>query len=394
MRPKKIKKGINDYTPNNKVKLVRGGKEYFDLLLKLIEQAKDTIHLQVYIYDDDETGIRVADALKEAAKRKVKVYLLSDGYSSNGMSKEFIKDLQAAGIHFRFFDPIFKSKYFYFGRRMHQKVFVADTRYALVSGINITNRYNDRPGYPAWLDFGVFVEGDIAKELCVLCWKTWKGFPAKMGLTPCEEETLKFEIDPEKSSLVRIRRNDWVRGKTQISKSYNEMLRHAKSNITVLSSYFLPGDIIRRNLVMAVKKGVKVKVILAGLSDVKTAKYAERYIYDWLLRNNIEIYEYQGNVLHGKLSVCDNEWLTIGSYNINNISAYASIELNLDIRNAAFSKNAEDILEDLINEKCVRITETSFKKSSNIFNRIMRWISYEFIRMAFYLFTFYFRQKS
>src|SRR5258705_10403169 len=103
MAPKKIKKGINDYTPDNKVKVVRGGKEYFDLLLKLIEQAKDTIHLQVYIYDDDETGTRIADALKEAAKRKVKVYLLSDGYASNGMSKEFIKDLQAAGIHFRFF---------------------------------------------------------------------------------------------------------------------------------------------------------------------------------------------------------------------------------------------------------------------------------------------------
>jgi len=388
------KKRINDYTPNNGVKLVRGGKEYFDLLLKLIEEAKDTIHLQVYIYDDDETGTRIANALKEAAKRKVKVYLMVDGYASKSISKEFISALQAAGIYFRFFDPIFKSKYFYFGRRMHQKVFVADTRYALVSGINITNRYNDRPGYPAWLDFGVFVEGEIAKELCVLCWKTWKGFPAKMGLTPCEELPIKFEIAPEKSSLVRIRRNDWVRGKTQISRSYNEMLRHAKSHSIILSSYFLPGNIIKLNLLRAVKKGVKVKLILAGLSDVKVAKYAERYIYDWLLKNNIEIYEYQGNVLHGKLSVCDSEWLTIGSYNINNISAYASIELNLDILNPAFAKNVEDILENLINEKCVRITETSFKKSSNIFNRFMRWISYEFIRLAFYLFTFYFRQKS
>jgi len=394
MPAKKRKKGINDYTPNNEVKLVRGGKEYFDLLLKLIEQAKDTIHLQVYIHDDDETGTRITNALKEAVKRQVKVYFMVDGYASNGMSKEFIKGLQDAGIYFRFFDPILKSKHFYFGRRLHQKVFVADTRYALVSGINITNRYNDRPGYPAWLDFGVFVEGEIAKELCVLCWKTWKGFPARMGLTPCEEQPIKFEIAPDKSSLVRIRRNDWVRGKTQISRSYNEMLRHAKSHITILSSYFLPGDIIKTNLTKAVKKGVKVKVILAGLSDVKVAKYAERYIYDWLLKNNIEIYEYQGNVLHGKLSVCDSEWLTIGSYNINNISAYASIELNLDIRNPDFATNVEELLEDLINEKCLRITQTSFKRSSNIFNRFMRWLSYEFIRIAFYLFTFYFRQKS
>jgi cardiolipin synthase A/B len=394
MAAKKIKKRDKGYTPNNQVELVRGGKEYFNLMLKLIEQAKDTIHLQTYIFDDDETGTSIANALKEVAKRKVKVYLIVDGYASKRMSKEFIKELQMAGIHFRFFDPIFKSKYFYFGRRLHQKVFVADTRYALVSGINITNRYNDRPGYPAWLDFAVFVEGEAAKELCVLCWKTWKGFPAKMGLTPCEEHPLKFEIAPEKSSLVRIRRNDWVRAKTQISRSYNEMLINAKSHIILLSSYFMPGDIIKKNFIKAIKKGVKIKVILAGLSDVKVAKYAERYIYDWLLRNNIEIYEYQGNVLHGKLSVCDGEWLTIGSYNINNISAYASIELNLDISNPAFAKNIEDILEGLINEKCVRITQSSFKKSSNIFNRFARWISYEFIRLAFYLFTFYFRQRS
>ena len=113
MPAKKRKKGINDFTPNNDIKLVRGGKEYFDLLLKLIEQAKDTIHLQVYIYDDDETGNHIADALKEAAKSKVKVYLMVDGYASNGKSKEFISGLQVAGIHFRFFDPIFKSKHFY-----------------------------------------------------------------------------------------------------------------------------------------------------------------------------------------------------------------------------------------------------------------------------------------
>jgi cardiolipin synthase len=127
---------------------------------------------------------------------------------------------------------------------------------------------------------------------------------------------------------------------------------------------------------------------------VKVAKYAERYIYDWLLRNGIEIYEYQGNVLHGKLSICDSEWLTIGSYNINNISAYASVELNLDIRNPDFTKKVEAMLENIIQEKCIRITETSFKKSSNIFNRFVRWVSYQFIRAVLYMFTFYFRQGN
>lgn len=387
-------KNSDGYLTNNDVKLIRGGKEYFDTLLRMIHNAKDTIHLQTYIFDDDETGISIINALREAAQKKVQVYLIVDAYASQSISKKNIKELISSGVNFRFFEPLFKSKYFYFGRRLHQKLMVVDTRYAIVGGINITNRYNDMPGHPAWLDFAVFVEGDIAKQLCVLCWKTWKGFPSKMGLTPCEEKPTDINIPPDRSSLVRIRRNDWVRNKTQISGSYIEMLSTAKSHITLLSSYFLPGRIIKRNLLKAVKRGVKIKLILAGLSDVKVSKYAERYIYDWLLRNNIEIYEYQGNVLHGKLSVCDSEWMTIGSYNINNISAYVSIELNLDIINTSLASGVEETLENIISKNCIRVTNTSLKKSTNIFKRFVRWLSYESIKLFLYLFTFYFRKKS
>src|SRR5215207_7482214 len=94
------------YIPQNSVKLVRGGREYFTVLDRLINHAQHTIHLQVYIYEADETGQQVASALKEAARRGVKVYLLADGYASKALSTPFIKELQTAGIHFRFFEPI------------------------------------------------------------------------------------------------------------------------------------------------------------------------------------------------------------------------------------------------------------------------------------------------
>ena len=93
---------------------------------------------------------------------------------------------------------------------------------------------------------------------------------------------------------------------------------------------------MRRLLTNAAKRGVKIKVITAGPSDIMLAKHAERWMYDWLLRNKIELYEYQPAILHAKVAVCDSEWITIGSYNLNNISAYASIELNLDVHNADF----------------------------------------------------------
>ncbi len=387
-------KTATTYAAHNKVQLIRGGKQYFDLLLQLINQATESIHLQTYIFADDETGQQVAGALKAAAKRGVVVHLLADGYASKNLSQIFITALKDAGIYFRFFEPFFKSKQFYFGRRMHHKVFVVDATFAIVGGVNIADRYNDTVAQPAWLDFALFAEGELAKELCVLCWKTWNGFAANMGITPCEEKQLQFNFKDEEKKLVRMRRNDWVRSKNEISATYVEMFKNAQSNITILCSYFLPGKIIRRLLKNAAKRGVKIKVITAGPSDIMLAKYAERWMYDWLLRNKIELYEYQPAVLHAKVAVCDSDWLTIGSYNINDISAYASIELNVDVRNAGFAVYLEQKLDAIIENSCVHITKEKHLHSKNIFKQLIRWCSYQFIRVAFHLLTFYFKRRG
>jgi cardiolipin synthase len=360
--------------------------------LNLINNAVESIHLQTYIYDDDETGVLVADALKAAVKRNVSVYLLADGYASQVMSKKFIAGLEKAGIHFRFFEPFFKSRQFYLGRRLHHKIFVADAKYALTGGINITNRYNDMPANAAWLDFALFAEGDIAKTLCVLCWKTWNNFPQNMGLTACEEKQFTYNFKEEEMSKLLMRRNDWMRRKNEISGTYIDMLRHAKSHVLIMCSYFLPGKAIRRLLKNAARRGVKIQVITAGTSDVMIAKYAERWMYDWMLRNKIELFEYQPTVLHAKVSVCDSEWLTIGSYNINNLSAYASIELNIDVYNVELARQVEDILKTTIENDCIAITEQHHRKSKNIFTQFIRWCSYEIIRFILYLITFNLKQ--
>src|SRR5450432_1874767 len=194
MSAAKTNKSTSSYCALNKVKLIRGGKAYFELLEKIIGQAKDTIHLQVYIYDEDDTGRKIAEALIAAAKRKVKVYLMADGYASQSLSTAFIQRLSEGGVNFRFFEPLFKSNSFYLGRRLHHKIIVVDTDIAMVGGINISNNYNDLPGKPAWLDFALFAEGNIVKELCVLCWKTWKGYIPDKGVTPCNPFPIKLDI--------------------------------------------------------------------------------------------------------------------------------------------------------------------------------------------------------
>ncbi len=381
------------YSSHNQVQLVRGGHDYFQVLFRMVEEAKFSIHLQIYIFENDETGIAVADALMKAAKRGVQVYLLLDGYASQHLPDEFIATLKANGVQFRWFEPVFRSRYFYFGRRMHHKILVTDALHSLIGGVNISNRYNDMPGQTAWLDWALYSKGEVSAELYNLCVDVWN----KAGWGKKKNQLLKTEASIHlhgEECLVRVRRNDWVRRKNQISRSYLEMFRKAESHITIMSSYFLPGRAFRRNMAQAAKRGVKIKVIAAGTSDIALAKHAERYLYRRMLKLKIQLYEYQPNVLHGKLSTYDSKFVTVGSYNVNNLSAYASIELNLDIQNNPFAEKVEKTLEEIMEQDCILITEKEFEKHNTLIKRIWQRICYEIIRFLFFLFTFYFRQRS
>lgn len=385
-----LRRKDKQFKPSN-VKLIRGGGEFFAVLKQLIENAKHTIHLQTYIYSADQTGLDIARALMNASRRNVRVYMLVDGYASQQLPKLFINKLTDCGIHFRFFEPLLKSDHFYFGRRLHHKVIAIDGEIGLVGGLNIADRYNDTPDERAWLDMAVMVNGQIAANLSEICAQLW----TKRGRWPFQ--SLKPQpqniLHKEGECLVRICRNDWVKGREEIWRSYYRLFKNARENITIMCSYFLPGSIFRRRLKLAVRRGVKVRVILAGLSDVKVAKHAERYLYRWMLRNHIEIYECQSTILHAKMAAVDGQLLTIGSYNINDISAYASIELNLEIKGSAFVQMVTQEMEEIIRKDCVQIDPST---RINIFSlrHLIQLLSYYIIRIILKLSTFYFRKQE
>ena len=380
-----------NYTIHNKVELVRGGKKYFDVLEHIINRAHTILHLQMYIFNDDETGSRIINALLKAAERGVQIFIVLDGYASRTISKSSIENLKSAGINFRWFNPIFKSRYFYFGRRLHHKVVVADASVGLVGGVNITNRYNDLDN-PAWLDWALHVQGEACLQLNKICAEIWN--KSHWG----KKRSTRF-IHPPKATLhtegclVRARVNDWVHGKKEITKTYIEMLKKAQYSIIIMSSYFLPGLLIKKHLKAASKRGVQIKIIVAGISDIQLAKQAERYMYSWLFKNNIEIYEYKKTVLHGKLSTCDEKFVTVGSYNINNISAYASIELNVDVMDTTFAKKTEASLQKVISSESIEITQAAYTKKQTVFVHAWQRICFDTYRIILYLFTFYFKRR-
>lgn len=386
--PRKVKHPTF-YFSNNDVTLIRGGAEYFLRLEKLIDEAKFSLHFQTYIFDDDDTGKAISLALIRAAQRGVKVFVLLDGYASQGLSRRWTNRWIESGIYFKFFKPLFRGQSFYFGRRLHHKVVVADGLRSLVGGINISNRYNDLPGKPAWLDWAMYVEGEISLVLENICKKRMKWHRYRLASEEPISYRLKRELAP-----IRVRVNDWVSNKRQITRSYLEMFRMAQSHIIIMSPYFLPGTELKGRMRAAAKRGVKITLLLSGMSDVPLAKPAEKFIYAWLLRYNIEIFEYLPNVLHGKMATYDSAWLTIGSYNVNDLSAYASIELNLDVRSPAVAKEAEVQLRSIMSEDCRQITPETWTASATPLNKFYWWISYQLMRMLLFLTTFYMRQKE
>jgi cardiolipin synthase len=381
------------YTIRNRVTLVRGGRAYFEQLKALIRNARESIHLQMYIFNEDETGQEILQELITAAGRGVAIFLLLDGYASQQLSRKLIHEIKEAGINFRWFEPLLRSRYFYFGRRLHHKIVVADAEVSLVGGLNIGNRYNDFPGQKAWLDWAVLANGEVTEKLFLLCQELWN--KSGWGKKKWQRVFLQPEtVLPDNECMVRVRREDWVRRKSEISSSYMQMLRQSRSEVVMMSSYFLPGRQIRKSLAQAAKRGVQVSIITTGKSDVQMAKHAERYLYRWMLARNIKVFEYQENILHGKISCADGQLTTIGSYNVNFLSAFASIELNLDILDEKFGYDVHLQLQEIIAKECIPITAVEWQQHYRFWERVWQRICYDLIRLAFYLFTFYFRQHK
>jgi cardiolipin synthase len=379
------------YSTKNKVTLIRGGQAYFSLMNRLIREATKSIQLQVYILEADETGSEVINNLMNAAKRGVIIQVLVDGYASGGLSSVIINEMRAAGIKLRFFKPIFKGGNIYFGRRLHHKVLVCDGKFGLTGGVNISDRYNDMPGIPAWLDFAVLIEGEAVFELHKLCNQLYA--KEKADIVELDRQQIIQEGWNSLNCAVRVRRNDWVMNKNQISATYMEFFRQANKEIVIMSSYFIPSNFFRRNIIMAAKRGVKIKLILAGISDIDIAKDAERYLYRWALQHGITLYEYPKNILHGKVAICDGLMVSIGSYNINDLSALASIELNIDVNDKPFAQHVQQEFEKIIDQDCIPISNHSGTKW-NIINQLYHWFAYTVVRFLFRIFTFYFKKKK
>jgi cardiolipin synthase len=309
----------------------------------------------------------------------VRIYLLLDAFGTKYLSEEFIKKIEDSGILFRFFSPVFITKGFQMSLRLHHKVLLIDGELAIIGGMNFADRYHGTQGRKEWLDFAVIVKGPECMHINSIMRKLWnKTFISKEERSNEIVHSVKIF---EENIRLRVTENNWYRNKIEVLRSYRSAFKHAHHHMIIFASYFLPGRLERKLLRLASARGVDIKIVLASESDAPIFKRATGFLYEYFLRNNIKIYEYQPSNLHAKVATVDGKWSTVGSYNLNHISDYGSIEMNVDILDTGFTENFEKILLKIIKNDCRQVTTEEYLKRRTWYSRLRGWFSYQMIRL-------------
>jgi cardiolipin synthase len=368
----------HDYRDGHYIELLQSGESFFAACEKVIDEAIQYIHFQTYIVDDDETGRRIVNALIRAAERGVRIYFLLDAYGGTSFSKDLVKKVEDAGILFRRFSPGLITKGFQLSLRLHHKIVLADGNTALIGGMNIADRYHGKAGSKAWLDFAVILRGPECVHILLILKRLWnKAFISKKERS---REVVHHIFEYEQNIKLKVLQNNWSRNKIEILKSYRSAIKHAQFRMIIFASYFLPGRNERRLLRNASRRGVDIKIVLSAESDARVFSRATNFLYDFILRNNIRIYEYLPSNLHAKVAIVDGRWSTIGSYNMNHLSDYGSVETNVDILGEEFASGFEKLLNEILVNDCRQVTVEDYTRHKTWILRITDWFSYQMIR--------------
>lgn len=371
------------FLDGNRITLLRCGAEFFPSLEKAIDEAQREIYLQTYIFEDDESGRRIAEAFKRAAARNVKVCLLIDGFGSMGLAKEFVRELREAHVNVLFYRPkvspfsLKRSRL----RRLHAKVAVMDGRAAFVGGINLIDDLNRPGGEGPRIDYAVEVQGPLVSEIFREARRLWRRI-AWMHFRRRNTNYMPVPVIEPMPDGVRAAfvTRDNVLHRHDFEREYLSAIARAKSDIVIANAYFLPGRRFRQALIAAAERGVRVKLLLQGRMEY-VFLFATQSFYDTLMRCGIEVYEYQKSYMHSKVAVIDKEWSTVGSSNLDPFSLLLAREANIIVRDRQFAEILYADIHRTIEEGAERIKPETWKKQP-VYKRFVSWIMYEVIRIG------------
>lgn len=347
------------YYPGNKVEIFTDGHSKFDALIADMESAKEYIHLQYYIFTDDNTGTRVAETLMRKAREGVKVRVIYDHIGSINTKSKFFRRMTEAGVavypFFRVTFPVFATR---INWRNHRKIAIIDGKMGYIGGMNIADRYINGVAYGIWRDTHLRITGPAVGGLQYSFAIDWNF----MG-QPLLEESADTSIhnEPHFTAGIQMMTSGPTSTWSNIAMVFQKAIANAKRCVFLQTPYFLPTESLLRTLQAVALAKVDVRIMLPAKSDSAILTYASRsYIRECLL-SGIKVYLYEGGMLHAKTVLVDDEFVSVGSTNFDFRSFEHNFESNVFIYSQEINRQMREIfLEDLT--QCVRISPSEWNK--------------------------------
>jgi cardiolipin synthase A/B len=393
------------------VQLLQGGQDLFPEMIRAVDQSRHEVRVETYIFNADPSGELVAAALVRAARRGVAVYLVVDGVGTPALSEDMAGRFNQAGVKWRIYKPLgwlgllIPNRW----RRMHRKLCVVDGQMAFCGGINVLDDWYDpnhgRLDAPRF-DFAVRVSGPLvraAHEVMVLFWwrlqaaKSVKQVDLSAAWHDLEEAVKQSRLDradtgdgsvapPSDSAGARaaLLLRDNLRNRSRIERAYRKAISDAREEIIIANAYFIPGHKLRKALVHAARRGVKVRLLLQGRYEYFMQFHAVRLVYGALLSAGIEIHEYSPSFLHAKVAVIDGHWSTVGSSNLDPLSLLLAREANVVLEDTRFARDLRERLVHAMEHEGRRVDPASFANRP-WHQHLLDWVAFGLMRLAVFL---------
>ena len=402
--------------PGHRLLLLKGGLELFPAMVEAIAGARAEVLLETYIFEFSGMALQVAQALEAAAARGVTVHVVVDGIGTGNIPVEWQQRWDEAGVRWKIFNPasgwrlLLPERW----RRLHRKLCCVDGRVAFCGGINLLDDFFD-PNHGSLkeprLDFAVQAEGplvdDVHETMTRLWWRIQAAREARhldidAALRSARRASHADTDTPsagkgvgkgqgkgkggaaDSGAVAALVLRDNVRFRRRIEGTYRLAIAQARDEIIIANAYFIPGVQLQRALVNAVRRGVRVTLLLQGRYEYFMAYHSSRAVYGVLLEAGIRIIEYEPSFLHAKVAVMDGvlgATSTVGSSNLDPLSLLLAREANVFVRDDSFAGELRSQLLDAI-ENHGREVDAGMHGQRPFVNRGLSWLAYAAMRVA------------
>lgn len=348
----------NAMVGGNRAEILNNGDEIFPAITKAIREAKASVNLESYIFNDDKAGNIIADALMEAARRGVEVRVLVDGTGSK-FSGALLDRMRKAGVDARVYRPIRLWTLYKIAQRTHRKIVVVDGTISFTGGFCISNSWlGDARNPKEWRDMMVQATGPVSAQMQAIFSEDWTYTTGEI----LAGDKLYPRIAPDGEILGQAIKASHGDSSSLAAMFYYVAIQSARKSIHIQNAYFVPHPQIREALIQAAKRGVDVRIMVPGRHiDQPVVRMASRLHYGELLTAGVRIFEYNRTMMHNKNAVIDGVFSTIGSINFDARSRYENAEASLAFYDRGLGERMEAVFaEDA--KHCREITYESWKK--------------------------------